>query len=167
MKINLLNLERELDSTESVEYSGLMQKAIDWYLEPKSIEKWRNGKVYELLGIKKFKKLLTNLAFYKRVVRTHDNLDSLDSLLNFSELVHSPPAVFFWGMTIASSLSNENYAGAFAILGGIGFLTNAYCTMLQRYNRIKTNRIRRRMEERKRTKDYINEDLDYIRKEYH
>jgi hypothetical protein len=140
----LSRLERELDLTK-VDSRSFLQKTKEWYLEPKAVEKWGNGRIYELLGVKKFKKLLTNFSFYKRTIKTQSNLDDLDSLLNFSELVHSPQTVFFGGMT-AYSLSNENYVGA--AIWGIGFLANAYCTMLQRYNRIKTNRIRQRMQER-------------------
>jgi hypothetical protein len=140
----LTRLEKKLDSTE-VDTSSFRQKAKDWYFEPKAIEKWGNGRVYELLGVRIFKKLLTNFSFYKRKVKTQENLDDLDSMLNLSELVHSPSTIIFGGAA-AFDLSNENYINA--AVKGIAFLINAYCTMLQRYNRIKTKGLRQRMNER-------------------
>ncbi len=40
----------------------LAQKAMDLYFRPKRIEKWKNGRLYELLGIKIFKKVCVNIA---------------------------------------------------------------------------------------------------------
>lgn len=141
----LSKLEEVVEPTELVDSKGLLQKVKGWYFEPKAVEKWRNGKVYEVLGVKKFKKLLTHLNAYNLTIKTPSDLDNLDRVLNDCELFHFPQAVV-WGGVTAYYLSNESYIST--MIFGVLSLTNAYCAMLQRYNRIKTNRIRQRMQER-------------------
>ena len=44
---------------ELTKHSGrrLGQKVMDFYFRPKRIERWKNGKLYEILGIKIVKKV--------------------------------------------------------------------------------------------------------------
>ena len=52
-------LEREVSGGAS---RGLGQKLMDMYFLPKRIEKWKNGRLYELLGIRTFKKVCVQMA---------------------------------------------------------------------------------------------------------
>ena len=47
-------LERDVTNHAS---KGLGQRVTDLYFRPKRIERWKNGKLYELLGIKIVKKV--------------------------------------------------------------------------------------------------------------
>ena len=53
----VVNLETILDLKTD---RGFVEKYTDWYFMPKAFE--RNGKFYEYIGIKQFKKLVMNTA---------------------------------------------------------------------------------------------------------
>ena len=90
------NLEKELSSeSPTSEDNGILQKlkkvynATDYYFRPKSFEK--NGKIYEKMGIRTFKKFLPFGDYTNRLIRKfapkHRLVDSSEKSLNHPNLL--------------------------------------------------------------------------------
>ncbi len=148
-------LENKLESLD-LDRRNLLQKTGDLYFEPKAIEKWGNSKIYEMLGVRQFKKLVVKYGDlvgkednpYRRSqsqLNSKEKLASLEHTTRLVESVHSPFTLLFAYQT-ADNLANGNYVGA-SINGVIGLL-NAYCSMAQRYQRTRISTIVDRMESR-------------------
>jgi hypothetical protein len=119
-------------------------KAAEWYFKPKSFEK--SGKIYEILGVKSFKKLPICLAklVYKKNVTKHRNtyfigkdkspaaLKKYEIEARINEMFHTPSAIVA-SYVFMRELSQGDYCFAIASFGVLAF--NTYCSMLQRYNR--------------------------------
>ena len=166
MEIDLLNSEveaRELSDLTRESYSpepqkSLLQKASDLYFEPKFFEK--KGKIYELVGMKKFKRGL--LALMSKLGRRRENETqgsnyyvgsdlSVDSLkrfkakTRFNEAVHvvcASPAVYF----AIDGFANGNYVSG--IFNTAIALPQLYVIGLQRYNRTRVYDLVDRIENR-------------------
>ena len=121
------------------------ERVTDWYFEPKSFE--RSGKLYESLKIRLFKKLImgsVGFAFKKAgkndvprtyfvgKQRTGDSLKTYELFARINEMIHVPLAVTM-SYYCLEKISNDDYSGA--IVSGFFAVLNAYCVMLQRYNR--------------------------------
>jgi len=113
---------------------------MDLYFRPKRIEKWQNGRLYELLGIKIFKKVPVHIGrtsgwdSYFIGDGGHAGLKAYEKRTRMSEAIHAPITILLT-YRIISLLVEGRYVGA-AIIGPLWFL-NALPTALQRYNRAK------------------------------
>ncbi len=127
---------------------GLAQKAMDLYFCPKRIEKWKNGRLYELLGIKIVKKVCVYIGHkfkwesYFISDRSQEGLKAYEKRTRISEAIHSPVAMLLT-YQIISFLVEGSYTGA-VIIGPIWIL-NGLPAALQRYNRVKIGSVLHRM----------------------
>lgn len=152
-------LERELYSTD-VDERSFWRKVSDPYFTPKSIERWKNGKIYEDLGVKYVQKLVMGTVgkLFRKLGADEDagiyfigkrpNLEALRTFeagTRFNELIHAPQ-IAWNSYELAKHLGDGNYGGA--IFWGALLLLNTSCTMLQRYNRARTYNVMERLEER-------------------
>jgi len=125
---------------------------MDLYFRPKRIEKWKNGRLYELLGIKIFKKVCVYIGHkfgwdsYFIGDRSQEGLKAYEKRTRISEAIHSPVTMLLT-YQIISFLVEGSYVGA-VIIGPFWFL-NALPTALQRYNRVKIGSVLHRMASRK------------------
>ena len=130
---------------------GLGQKALDLYFRPKRVEKWKEGRLYELLGIKMVKKVCVYIGrkfgweFYFIGDRSQEGLMAYEKRTRINEAKHSPLAVLLT-YEIISVFVEGNYAGVL-IVGPI-WLLKALPAALQRYNRVKVNSVLHRMASR-------------------
>ena len=137
-KNDVSGLERNIYNDKSIELStkNFLRKITDWYFEPMSFE--RDGRIYERLGVKRFKR--TYIGFMKRYLITETlrgrDEKSLQHLINSTKWYEGTHLVLNCGLSIliASELANGYYKGA-ALLGLVNTLTNIYPIMMQRYNR--------------------------------
>ena len=140
--------QRELTNRDS---RGLGQKVMDLYFRPKRIEKWKNGRLYELLGIKIFKKVCVYIAHqfgwdsYFIGDGSQEGLKAYEKRTRISEAIHSPITILLT-YQIISYLVEGRYVGA-AIIGPFWFLS-ALPTALQRYNRVRVGSVLHRMASR-------------------
>lgn len=120
---------------------------MDWYFRPKSFE--RNGKLYEALGIKKFKRIAISLGkgIYKLVKqnpkwvgnnyflwdKSKEGLKKFEYKTRFNEAIHLVPMVGFAHLAV-NSLLEGNY-GLAALDVGSNLAFGIYPVLLQRYNR--------------------------------
>ncbi len=136
------DLIRELYS--SGPQRSLLQKAEDLYFEPKFFEK--KGKIYELFGMKKFKKRL--LALTSKIRRRANETDgsnyyvgsdlSVDSLKRFEAKTRFNEAVHMAGASpgvcgAIDGFVNGNYVSGLICTAIV--LPQLYVIGLQRYNR--------------------------------
>lgn len=115
------------------------------YFEPRSFERWRDGKIYESIGVDRVKQLrgpklyefLDNKssAEVERPIKDAESrsegIKKSLSTTYIAEPVHAPFALSFGAKCATDLLSGRSPDPLEATL----FLTNAYATMLQRYNR--------------------------------
>ncbi len=127
-------------------------QVMDLYFRPKRIEKWKNGRLYELLGIKIFKKVCVYIASkfgwdsYFIGDGSQEGLKAYEKRTRISEAIHSPVAMLLT-YQIISYVVEGSYVGA-VIIGPFWFL-NALPTALQRYNRVRVGSVLHRMASRK------------------
>ncbi len=121
---------------------------MDLYFRPKRIEKWKNGRLYELLGINTFKKVFVYMGHkfgwdsYFIDDGRQEGLKAYEKRTRISEAIHAPVTVLLTYQMI-SYLAEGRYAGA-AIIGPL-WLLNAIPTALQRYNRVRIESVLQRM----------------------
>lgn len=121
--------------------------AFSWLFRMKSWE--RNGKVYERLGVKVWKRRLPEARrwFHRKKSVTHirkmENIQMFEWQTNRSELSHwfqmLPAPLFF--------LFNPAWAGW--VMVGYAILFNAPFIIVQRYNRLRLERLRKWQERRR------------------
>ena len=125
---------------------------MDLYFCPKRIEKWKNGRLYELLGIKIFKKVPVHIGrtfgWDSYFIRDggHEGLKAYEKRTRMSEAIHAPITILLT-YQIISLLVEGRYVGA-VIIGPLWFL-NALPTALQRYNRVRIESVLERKASRK------------------
>jgi len=132
------------EDTESS--SPVIKKLFDWYFAPKFFEK--KGKIYELLGIKLFSKIIINM--YNNIPIGSGSEHNLLNRIKESESIEKLHlmAILPFTLLIMLSLNPQpsdqfNFAATFFIL--INIFGNLYPIMLQRYVRVKIlNIIKRR-----------------------
>ena len=109
-------------------------------------EKWQNGRVYELLGVKYFQKAylatvgkiaLPNGKWINKTKRGFENFDFSTKLY---ETIHTVFGIAYACYDLNHYQSNESVKN---LLGGclINALINIYPIMLQRYNRARVENI--------------------------
>jgi len=133
-------LEEQLISTEPDEQS-IWRKIAEYYFEPKKFERWRDGRIYELIGVKHFKNFVTKSMEKYSGNKFQDNYfiqnystkglhDFLNQTVN-NELYHLiaiiPTLMFIPGWIEREPLS--------LWLGIPVSLLNFYTILIQRYNR--------------------------------
>jgi len=122
------------------------EKTLDLYFRPTRLERWQNGRVYELLGIRVFKRLVVaigrsvfgldgtsgNRYFISDI--SAKGLRAYERRTRVSEAIHAPITLFLtFGVIYA--LIEHNYATAAFASGW--WLLNALPAALQRYNRVR------------------------------
>lgn len=141
------------------------------------MEKTIEEKIYEMFGIKKFKKLVIGIQRKIRGKKGQDKIVSIDNyfinektkeglekyqtngiLINL--LIHFPLLLKSIETLVGSS---NNVAGI--LLSVIGIVINTYCIVLQRYNQIRINRTIKKLEARedKQYKKELQEKLSYFK----
>ena len=100
---------------------------MDFYFQPTRIERWKNGKLYEVLGVRIFKKAVVSLGHFFGLDSSAENsyfindrsangLAAYEKRTRRSEAIHSPITIFLtYG--VISALLEERYA--VAIVAGI------------------------------------------------
>jgi len=139
-----------------------MKKRItDGYFKPKSFEKWRNGRIYEYLGVKyakkgvfAFGKLMDKItgqdkinkergieSIYKRQIkdlRDIGRLEKTENLTRITEAIHLFLAIS--SATFGAIYLSYGRNGS-ASLNGALVAFNLYLLSLQRYNRQRINNL--------------------------
>ena len=122
------------------------EKALDLYFRPTRLERWQNGRVYELLGIRIFKRLVlaigtnvfgldgTSENRYFISAISAQGLRAYERRTRISEAIHGPVALFLT-FGVIDALVEHRYATA-AVVAGIALL-NGLPAALQRYNRVR------------------------------
>lgn len=125
---------------------------MDLYFRPKRIEKWKNGRLYELLGINAFKRVCVHIGhtfgwdnFFIDDGR-QEGLKAYEKRTRINEAIHAPPTLLLTYLII-SFLVEGKYIGA-AIIGPL-WLLNALPTALQRYNRVRIESVLQRKASKK------------------
>jgi len=146
-------LENRVEVVNQSENSGsgftdLRRKCLDSYFEPKSFERWGNGRIYEWLGVRQFNKLYYR-TFGKGCVDFRINLFSHTMLKGQEkhtrrlEKIHLIAGGAYIPL-VALLYSLDTSPGGF-VLGSLGVITNIainiYPIMLQRYNRVRIQNI--------------------------
>ena len=138
---------------------GLGQKVLDLYFRPKSIERWKDGKMYEFLGIRMFRKVVVGLGHFFGLDNTKENsyfisdtstegLRAFEKRTRRSEAIHFPITIYLtYGIIMA--LAEGKYAVAY--VAAFCWVLNGYPSMLQRYNRIRIESVLNRMKSRRAT----------------
>ncbi|VVB77846.1 Uncharacterised protein [uncultured archaeon] len=129
---------------------SIVRKCLEAYFEPKSFEKWQNGRVYEWLGIKYFQKAY--LATFGKIAnpsgkwiddKSTESLKSYIAGTRALELAHIGLAGFFLAgdLIIASNSENNNSLGGFLRGCAVNLAINLYPIILQRYNRTRVQTV--------------------------
>jgi len=142
------------DNYEVNREKSILKKMADWYFEPTGLEK--QGKVYELIGMKKFKKgalkLTSKLGRVKDGTKgsnyyiddiSLESIKRFETKTRFNETVHiitDVPAIYF----AMDQFSKGEYAAG-VVLSLIA-LPSLYLAGLQRYNRARIYDIVDRLE---------------------
>jgi len=152
----LSGLTRE--SCVSEPQKSLLQRVSDLYFEPKFFEK--KGKIYELVGMKKFKRGLLALTsklgrrrenetegsnYYVGSDLSVDSLKKFEAKTRFDEALHvvcASPAVYF----AIDGFANGNYVSG--LINTAIALPQLYVIGLQRYNRARVYDLVDRIENR-------------------
>lgn len=130
---------------------SVLEDALEWYFRPKEIEKWQNGRIYEVMGIKHVQKAV--LAFVGFVgihpdgpqtnyfigpKRTAEGLVKFEKSTRFNESVHASAVPMGVACIALLTALAKDYASPMivpATLCVAGTFANAALAMLQRYNR--------------------------------
>ncbi len=146
------SLETILANSQTLQKSFLTRIA-DSYFAPKQFERWKNGRVYELLGVKYVQKVIMGtIGAWSRkkgggefacayFIGRRVNLSSLntyESGTRLNETIHAP-LVLLCGYLTFSQLGTGEYVSA--TISGVATVVNVACTMLQRYNRARVYRV--------------------------
>ena len=100
----------------------IRQKVMDFYFKPKRIERWKNGKLYEALGVRIFKKAVVSLGHFFGLDSSVENsyfindrsangLAAYEKRTRRSEAIHSPITIYS-AYVVISALREERYAVA-------------------------------------------------------
>jgi len=155
--MNPLEVKLYQDETLKTRNPGFLNKMASWYFKPKSFE--RNGKLYELFGIKIFKKGVVKIG--KKVAgnekvnhannyylwdSSQEGLEAFDYKTRRNESIHLTWAAY--SGILASTEFMANNLGSCEFQTGL-IILNLYCVMLQRYNRARLHNAIDRIEARK------------------
>lgn len=157
-----VNQEHVFESEEK----GLFRKVTDIYFKPKSFEKWRNGKIYEFIGIKPFKKFvlwttdkipprrkrkneLKGSNYYIGKDISQKSLKKFEKKTRYNEFVHGGGAGFMIyqaGGLLKADILEIKLIGIFV---GSLILASVYLVCLQRYHRTRVHNVLERKEKLK------------------
>lgn len=143
-------ISQKIHESESfIEKAGSkLNRLKEQYFKPKSFEK--NGRLYEKLGVRTFKKFLPTFGDYvcrltgARLIKGKKDLKGMDNWTKIYETVHVIGGSISAEMTI-DMIAEGNYAGAASQLIS-NLLVNIYPIMTQRYNRSRLHNAIERME---------------------
>jgi glycosyl-4,4'-diaponeurosporenoate acyltransferase len=142
----------ESKDTPITSEKSLGKKIADAYFEPKSFEKWQNGRIYEILGVRQFKKFVPFGYYMNSIIRKyvdpHHNLVSGEDCARLwgvyftktAEASHVALGILTAIPPITHAFKEGNYNSAL-LTGAVNLLVNVYPIMLQRYNRTRINNV--------------------------
>lgn len=143
------------DSSNLKERIEMLKALIESYFAPKSWE--RSGRLYELLGIRFFKKYLPTSGdwvmrhIWRSKMLEDGNTETLKQHVGFTracEAIHLICGIVMLGLLLDSATSGHKFK--FAILALVlNMVGNLYPVMLQRYNRARIHRVLDMRESRK------------------
>ncbi len=120
------------------------EKVLDLYFRPTRLERWQNGRVYELLGIRVVKRLVVAIGtsvfgldgtsenrYFIRDISAQ-GLSAYERRRRISEAIHAPITLFLT-FAVIHALLEHKYAIAAVAAGW--WLLNGLPAALQRYNR--------------------------------
>jgi len=136
----------------------LTQKMAEWYFTPNKIERWRNGRMYELLGVRWYKDHMpiqeNDRALRKKGIRPIFVLDSLESGLEEwekrtrgFEKMHGVSGIILAVLTNPLIISGHYEIATMNTL--LNVIINFYPVLTQRYNRARIYNILEKREGRK------------------
>lgn len=138
---------RPQQDTESAQKQNAISKVADLYFQPKP---WESEGLYEAVGIRHFQRLLKLLPIYRMSRRDSSKIKDQLNLGKFAESVHAPIFGAIASLEAYQFKSGEwEWAVPFVALN---VATQLYPVMSQRYNRIRLNRIKKKMEEQSTSK---------------
>jgi glycosyl-4,4'-diaponeurosporenoate acyltransferase len=145
---------------------NVMENIANWYFTPFNFEKFHNGRIYELLGVRLFKYFLpTGGDLVQRWTGIHEirggadtDLSRYEPVTRFREMAHVIGAAMTTSLTIAAFALNSISVASFSI--GVNLFVNIYPIMVQRYNRTRINSILLRREERQNFSNQHGSPLD-------
>ncbi|MEI6849872.1 MAG: hypothetical protein WCK29_02450 [archaeon] len=163
----LRNKRKELSDILGNNYNGnkLLDRIRSFYFEPKYFEK--NGRIYELLGVKLFKNMLLSYSekhgrsrskelkgsnYYLGADLSEDSLKKFESKTRYNEKVHLVTGLLFAANSIFNFAMEENLMGITFTLPAI---IDLYLISLQRYNRTRIYEILSRRNAKKLKKPII------------
>jgi hypothetical protein len=129
----------------------------DGYYRPCAVERWRNGHIYEVLGVRAYKWWLptggdrARLTTGKHAIRSYSRsssdcrqqLEDLEGSTHRFEAWHLLGAVVMAGLT-APNLWGGDFLSS-SLLIAVNLAVNIYPIMTQRYNRVRIEAVLRRM----------------------
>lgn len=135
------DLERSIQEENMGGRRKVIDNTTDWYFRPKSFE--REGSLYEILGVRYIKKICELIGKihgknprhknnYRIWSKTKKGLKEFDYQTRFNEATH----LFF--MSCSGICAFDQFTTDDFVRGGLNAgltILNAYCIMLQRYNR--------------------------------
>jgi hypothetical protein len=138
---------------------GLGQNVLNFYFRPKSIERWKDGRIYEFLGVGMFRKVVVGFGHFFRLENIKGNnyficdtstegLRAFEKKTRRNEAMHFPVTILltYW---IFVALAEGRYATIY--VGAFVWFFNAYPAMLQRYNRVRIENVICRVKSRRAT----------------
>jgi glycosyl-4,4'-diaponeurosporenoate acyltransferase len=138
------NLEQRLSSSKEKPFKkSTIKKITEIYFRPKSFECWKDGKLYECLGVKTFKKYLPTLGDivskkigYRPIASANSKEEGLIRYEKQTKLFESIHIAGFCTMIpiLPNIFLNGDYKGGLLLSLG-DFAINVYPIMVQRYNR--------------------------------
>ena len=137
----VLDLEGKLYS--ETDEDSLISRSTNLYFSPKSFERWKKGRVYEWIGIKKFKKVCEYIG--RKLGKDHGGKNnyfiwdkSEDGLRGFEKETRFNEGGHFVGTVIPAMCLTPGWVDGdpFSVyIGGVLTAINIYSILLQRYNR--------------------------------
>lgn len=144
--------ELEADHKQEAASEGWVKKAggkvafnspDNLYFKPNIIEKWGNGKIYELLGVKPFQRIWGNDPAYHHI--TFHNImkaqDRKSALKDFEKSTRQAESIRLAGVAMVGVFSVPFYLlepiAGYYIFFAINLVANFYPIISMRYNRVK------------------------------
>ncbi|MBT5021289.1 hypothetical protein HOK51_04705 [Candidatus Woesearchaeota archaeon] len=118
-------------------------KYAEKYFRPKSIERWKDGRIYEGLGVHYFKKIVpTGGEYVSKLFNIHpirnaktkeEGLRQYEPITRIFESIHTPAVIIMAALAAGFIQTGSFKIAAYGTL--INLAINIYPVMLQRYNR--------------------------------
>lgn len=134
----MVDLEKNPELKSSLEKPNLLHRIVDGYFRPKPVEKWNDGKLYRLLLVDQFKKIMPISDDYPSKLRGLEDdkeLKKYEFHTKIFETAHTLLGIIFIPSIVYGFAQGDYERG----IGGVilGLIIGAYPAMAHRYNRAK------------------------------